>query len=96
MRLIDADLLIQTLNERDVSYNADIDDVIRKAQTIEREKGRWIEYPEALRYDKALYETSIVCSCCKSVWDILENETQDFDFCPACGADMRGEQDDND
>lgn len=89
MRLIDADALIQSLNDKDIPYNADINEAILNAPTVDRKRGKWIGYPEALGWDGALYETSIVCSCCKSVWDILENETQDFDFCPSCGADMR-------
>ena len=51
----------------------------------EREKGKWI-----------VNETLINCSVCKhSAWSrrTFENIVRGFNFCPNCGADMRGEQD---
>ena len=54
----------------------------------EPKRGRWIDYPECLAYDGAYSEDHIVCSCCHHVWDILDNETDTFTFCPNCGAMM--------
>lgn len=57
----------------------------------ERTKGEWIEYPDCLQYDGAYADDQIVCSVCHHVFSILDNCTEEFDFCPYCGADMRGE-----
>lgn len=51
--------------------------------------GRWIEYPECLRYENAYSDDHIVCSECGEVFSILDNDTERFDFCPHCGADLR-------
>ena len=52
--------------------------------------GEWIEYPECLQYDGAYCDDDIVCSACGSVWNIVDNCTEYFDYCPQCGARMRG------
>lgn len=54
--------------------------------------GRWIEYPLCLGYAGAYSEDHIVCSNCKSVWSIIDNDTERFDYCPHCGARMDGER----
>ena len=53
--------------------------------------GRWINYPECLRYESAYCEEDIVCSECHSVWNIIDNDADRFDYCPACGAKMDGD-----
>lgn len=53
--------------------------------------GRWITYPECLGYDGAYHDEHIVCSACHSVWNIIDNDTLRFNYCPACGAKMDGE-----
>lgn len=58
----------------------------------EPKRGRWIDYPECLAYDGAYSEDHIVCSECHHVWDIIDNETYEFTFCPNCGALMRNEE----
>ncbi len=57
----------------------------------ERKKGEWIEYPDCLQYEGAYSDDDIVCSNCHHVFNILDNCTEEFDFCPHCGADMRGD-----
>lgn len=57
----------------------------------ERKKGQWIEYPDCLEYEDAYSDDHIVCSVCGHVYNICDNCTEEFDFCPHCGADMRGE-----
>ena len=52
---------------------------------------RWIEYPLCLGYMGAYSEDHIVCSNCKTVWSIIDNDTERFNYCPNCGADMRGD-----
>jgi len=54
---------------------------------------RWIGYPECLGYDGAYHDEHIVCSECHSVWNIIDNDTERFDYCPNCGARMKGEAD---
>ena len=56
----------------------------------ERKKGEWIEYPDCLQYEDAYADDQIVCSACHHVFSILDNCTEEFDFCPHCGADMGG------
>lgn len=80
-----------------------IQDLLKR---LERKKGRWIE--DADTYYKAVNEKGggvndntpyftddvIVCSECLAMFSVLDNCTEDFDFCPHCGADMRGERKD--
>lgn len=54
---------------------------------------RWINYPECLGYEGAYWEENIVCSACHSVWNVIDNDADRFDYCPACGAKMDGESD---
>lgn len=45
-------------------------------------KGHWIEYDDECE-----------CPFCHKTWNYCDNDTQDFDHCPKCGAllvDMRG------
>jgi len=56
---------------------------------------RWINYPECLGYDGAYTDEHIVCSACHSVWNIIDNDADRFDHCPACGAKMDGERRDS-
>lgn len=51
--------------------------------------GEWIGYPECLKYPNAYADDHIVCSVCEECFSILDNCTEQFDFCPHCGADMR-------
>jgi hypothetical protein len=63
-------------------------ELIVQAPTIEPKRGRWINYPECLRYDGAYCVEHIVCSNCESVWNIIDNDADRFDYCPHCGAAM--------
>ena len=71
-------------------------DIVRTSEYRPVVHGRWIEYPLCLGYDGAYSDDHIVCSSCKSVWSIIDNDTERFDFCPACGAKMDGERRDAD
>lgn len=55
----------------------------------ERKKGKWIN-------DRDLYK----CSCCNQLWNVwwagvvpIEQMKKEMPYCPKCGADMRGEED---
>ena len=92
MRLIDADALMERLKAWDTDdivdrrlYNFTLSRVLEQP-TIEPERktGQWITN-----------ETSINCSKCKHcAWSrrSFEHVVRSFNFCPNCGADMRGEQ----
>lgn len=58
--------------------------------TIEpRKKGKWIEMPDDI------FAPIVVCSRCNQLAIVdLYGEYQRTRYCPNCGADMRGEQDD--
>ena len=88
-RLIDADALIEVLNDNGVPYNADANYFIEHAPTIDAVSvvhGKWIKR-----------HGTINCSVCKrSNWSAcFEDTVRSFNFCPNCGADMRGESDEN-
>ena len=51
--------------------------------------GEWIEYPDCLQYENAYADDQIVCSACHHVFNIMDNCTEEFDFCPHCGAEMK-------
>lgn len=80
-----------TVNERDMDklqfvYIGDCVPVVH---------GRWISYPECLAFEGAYHDEHIVCSACHSVWNIIDNDTERFDYCPNCGAKMDGERREN-
>jgi L-ribulose-5-phosphate 3-epimerase UlaE len=56
---------------------------------LKEQEAKWIEYPECLAYDGAYSDSHIVCSACKHVFDIMDNCTEEFDYCPHCGAKMK-------
>ena len=87
MRLIDADVLMPN-----AEYKGRYDVVtaydIANAPTIEselRKKGKWID--------------NTFCSECGWIHEVESGfigSVNQFNFCPNCGADMRGEQNDTD
>lgn len=104
MRTIDADRLLE---ERRIHtyYHLPNGDIaiplidIKNAPTIEpeRKKGQWMVFEtENERYD------DIKCPFCKKTYtvdayriDDIGFIAEDFKFCPNCGSDMRGDQDDS-
>ena len=90
MRLIDADALIAKLEEEkkgfvNVGYVVGLDtaqECIKDAPTVEPKTGRWF----GAKYDAGL--GLFICDNCGK-FSFVE-----YDYCPNCGADMRGEQDD--
>lgn len=92
MRLIDADLLIEWIdaghlrNPNELCFSeADVVEMIDHMPTIEERKtGKWkityLDHVAAGERPGVLY-----CSCCKQCIAYPTN------YCPNCGADMRGE-----
>jgi len=97
VKLIDADALIEnldkTLNEltTDEARGCLCTTIIRIAcaPTIEpeRKKGEWISGAENFNTNY-----SHECSQCGALIDMYHGGADDYFFCPICGADMRGEQ----
>ena len=58
---------------------------------LKEQEAEWIEYPKCLAYDGAYSDSHIVCSACKHVFSIMDNCTEEFDYCPHCGAKMKQE-----
>ena len=63
-----------------------LDEAIKALSVPEREKGEWIEKEG---YDGDTYYD---CSACGNSWITIEGTpwNNGMDFCPNCGADMRG------
>ena len=61
-------------------------DIVRTSEYRPVVHGRWISYPECLAFEGAYHDEHIVCSACHSVWNIIDNDTERFDYCPHCGA----------
>ena len=68
----------------------DVSMVANAIVLLKEQEAKWIEYPECLAYDGAYSDIHIVCSACKHVFSIIDNCTEEFDYCPHCGAKMEG------
>lgn len=51
-------------------------------------RGKWIVYPECLKYANVYSDYHIVCSACEECFSILDNDCYRFNYCPNCGARM--------
>lgn len=51
------------------------------ANVVEVRHGKW---------DFVQLDDCIICSECKSSWNVLDNCTETFNYCPNCGAKMDG------
>lgn len=51
----------------------------------ERKKGQWTDFD---------YDNSYYCTACGEIWTLNDGNPQEnnMNFCPNCGADMRGEE----
>lgn len=96
MRLINADALMKRLKAWDTNdatdkalYNFALDRVL-EAPTVEpeRKKGEWVPEFDG-KFTGGAYWFS--CSKCKRI--VPEVRNGGWNFCPNCGADMRGKHD---
>ena len=86
----------KTLAEEVERIKREITDIFAEQMPVqpfaqaERMKGRWVKDEEASsQHSESIY----VCSACNNMeaWGEVEKNT--FKFCPNCGADMRGKDD---
>lgn len=104
MRLIDADLAVAKCNEdieavKDISQRVDgiLDAVmnIHECPTIEERKKGWWKIKRVSKYSSAMNRVDARCSECTVFCSgITPDKTMPYNFCPFCGADMRGDMDD--
>ena len=86
-RLIDADAipwLVEGVGEIPVITKEEIDQM----PTVDAEPvrhGKWCEGTECYSDD------FIVCSVCGEAFNVMDNDTYRFDYCPKCGARMMEE-----
>lgn len=98
MRSIDADALEPDAEYDDGEFWAVSISQIENASTIEPKKGKWLPHSEKSRE----YIGTVLVNVEYDYWfcDIcgyrVEKGQPMYNFCPNCGADMRGEQDERD
>ena len=58
---------------------------IEALQEPERKKGQWEDFD---------YDNSCLCTSCGEIWILNDGtpEENNMNYCPNCGADMRGEK----
>ena len=101
MRYIDADALKKDIHEQVVEYIADaLDEYIDAQPTADVKpvvRGEWIEVAVTDGYDIEGVKTWVSvmqCSQCGFIVNAVEGHMAQYNFCPNCGAYMRGERDD--
>lgn len=76
----------------------------RAYRVTDRPKGKWIETAQGyyetvnkkgggVNENTEYFTDDIACSECLTKFSNIDNETERFNFCPNCGADMRGNND---
>jgi hypothetical protein len=104
MRLIDADALDEILKDLESRYNkwlfyisakavANVRKIVYAMKTVDAVPvvhGHWIEHLH-FNYDGEYSGSDYECSCCgfNDVYD-----TEDYNYCPHCGAKLDGDEDD--
>lgn len=84
---------VEAADEWDGGYNHErqriIEEALARIPSAERKKGKWKETDDG--WDGTYY----VCSECGCPWTLIDGTPEDngMNFCPNCGADMRGEKD---
>jgi hypothetical protein len=97
-------IVINNYFKTECSVNTSIREAFEKgfrigASKVQKKRGKWIERESDTEDKENGFETVIVCSRCDYpattfYSEDCESRTQiRTAFCPTCGADMRGEQD---
>ncbi len=97
-------IVINNYFKKECSVNTSIREAFERGFCIgvsktQKKRGKWIERENGTEDKENGFETVIVCSHCDFpattfYSEDCESRTQiRTDFCPNCGADMRGEQD---
>ena len=91
-RYIDADKAIKDCQSLRETYLIDSQPT---ADVRENVKGRWVEVVDRTEmYDKEGVKTwgmLFQCNQCGFILNAIEGHTGQYNFCPNCGAEMRGE-----
>ena len=76
---------------RDIMGGLNYESIIKRLPSVQtkRIKGRWLKKENVGRWDDTLWECS-ECGCLHR--DNVFCISGDFNFCPNCGADMRGDE----
>ena len=86
-----------------IEHAVDILELIPAADVQPIRRGRWIEKSEDFYKqwqdsgrswdDMPYFVTGLkfACSCCFNQYDVNAEGVEEWDFCPKCGADLRGE-----
>ena len=100
MRLIDADALMRVIDAVPLTFDGGVDineleTIINEQPTIEERKtGEWIEAEVMPKtFDVNGIETwasKMQCDQCGFITYAIEGHMGQYNFCPNCGADMRG------
>lgn len=81
---------VKTIIECTIGYHASIKDAFDRVMELpiieSRPKGKWI-IDEEDNWKEEVYSYACTCSLCGE-WEVFR---KDAEFCPHCGADMRGE-----
>ena len=86
--------LLHTWSTVEVKYF--VVDMLEKSPSAqpERKKGKWVEVAVTDGYDKDGIKTWISvmqCDQCGFIVNAVEGHMAQYNYCPNCGADMRGE-----
>lgn len=110
VRLIDADALMETINRHCYPVQHDMTSIepgmtrigilqaIQEQPTVEPERktGKWIGYNTEQDGWKRTDGSPVFMSCSECNGLVLNNGSAHWNFCPNCGTDMRGEQNETD
>lgn len=77
-------------------------EAIKSVPSADRPRGEWIETAQdyyetvnkkggGVNENTEFFADDIACPNCLAKFSNIDNETERFDFCPNCGADMRGD-----
>lgn len=85
-----------------LALNKELCERINALQSADRPRGEWIETAQdyyetvnkkggGVNENTEYFIDDIACSECLTKFSNIDNETERFNFCPNCGADMRGD-----